>query len=151
MDTLCDTMKKRKISMPISLFVVAILLLGLPSTLADVNGPGTTTTTQTLSKAWKLDLSGANLDPNSWKSPFTNQLRLAAIIAAGVAFLGGSLAHIALSLVLGLGLVNLDYPLIGAIVLAYYGYKRNHKLYLVLGSVLSYMLAFGYSVPALFK
>lgn len=97
-------------------------------------------------KACALELSTLSLDPNGWSEAMRTKITMVGAGAAYAATLSVPIVHILLFSVYLFGLVKLSWLLVGSSCAALYGWKRNHRIFVGAGLLVSYCLAFGYSI-----
>nr|QTJ63643.1 VP4 [Neuropteran jingmen-related virus] len=107
---------------------------------------GDNNTKANLAKAWKWDLTGFSLDPNSWTDTWKQKMAYVAALGCYMASINYSYMTVGMVVALALGLVQLSWPLVAALCATAYGYKYKKQIFLGLGAVVSYCLAFGYSI-----
>lgn len=96
--------------------------------------------------AWEWNLDGFSVDPTQWNARWTQKMTMIAAFAGYLVMLGYSMTVVVGAALFAVGLVKLTWPLIAALAAAAYGHKAKHKLFLAGGVIMSYCMAFGYSV-----
>ncbi|ALL52917.1 hypothetical protein [Wuhan cricket virus] len=102
-----------------------------------------------LTDIWSIGSVSKSWNPSDWSDDFKLRVYQSLTLVIAIAFLGGTMAHMIVGFVVGIGLVHNTWVLTGALILLYYGYKRGHPIAMILGAVCSYVLAFGQSLAKL--
>lgn len=96
-----------------------------------------------LESAWKFDLHGFSVNPERWDDALRLRMYQVGTAAAYAATLPCSLPHTVMFAIVMFGMVRLSWLLVAASCLALHGYKRKNRVFLGIGMVMVYALAFG--------
>jgi hypothetical protein len=99
-----------------------------------------------IDKAWKWNLDGFSIDPNSWTDTWKTKMTHIGVICGYMVALQFPLAQVGGVGLISVGLVKMNWSLVAAICATLYGFKTNKKIFLGIGAIASYCLAFGYQL-----
>lgn len=95
------------------------------------------------SKAWKFDSAGWTFDPSKWNDTMKERMYKVSAGSAWAAYMGMTAPMMIGMAVFLFGLVKLNWPLVIAVGLTIYGWKKGHRPAILAGAFASYALAFG--------